>query len=170
MTVKDCQESYLEVPEDVVTKRISAILHFTAEGIRPAFDALSSYMSSSLEQLENVLGRFKLDIAEWVQMRLNVLKQWRIDRKIRVPLCLKNSDELERRLVVGVLYVARHLFPAPVLFDDTLAFIVDQRYSDAFYAMMRPYIFSINRYLDSKELLRFNPIIITPGGSGVWAA
>lgn len=157
----------LLVPEEVIVKRISAVLHFAAEGIKPSFDVLRG---KTLEEIENQLGKFKNDIAEWIQARIRVIKNWKKGENIEVPLYLKDSDELERRIVLGILYVSRHLFPIPFLLDDTMAFVVDKKYGEAFYAMMRPYLASVNRYLDSKELLNFNPVIITPGGAGVSVA
>ena len=162
------------IPEEVVVKKISAVLHFTATDIRPAFDAISSAGYSNLEEIENVLGRFRSDVVEWIQVRLKVLKRFLTEREGRryfeIPLYLNDSDELERRLVIGMLYVARSLVPRPLLMDDVLAFIVNERYFEAFSAMMRPYLMSINRYLDARDILRFNPVIITPGGAGVSVA
>ncbi len=53
-----------------------------------------------------------------------------------------------------------------IIIDDMISFILNERYSDAFIAMMRPAILTINRYLDNKEILMFNPVIIAPGGHG----
>ena len=168
------QSEYIYIPEEVVVKKISAVLHFTATDIRPAFDAISSAGYSNLAEIENVLGRFRSDVVEWIQVRLKVLKRFLKEREGRryfeIPLYLNDSDELERRLVIGMLYVARSLVPRPLLMDDVLAFIVNERYFEAFSAMMRPYLMSINRYLDARDILRFNPVIITPGGAGVSVA
>jgi hypothetical protein len=54
----------------------------------------------------------------------------------------------------------------PIILDDLLSFVINELYSEAFGAMMRPYIFTANRNLASQELLMYNPIIITPGGQG----
>ena len=166
-------QAFLEIPEEVVKNRLSSILHFTSVGIKPAFDALTSQRIERLEDIENILGRFKPDVAEWVMVRVRVLLSWMVEdgkRYIRIPLALHNYDELARRLVVGVLYVSRPIISHIILLDDTLAFVTDIQYREAFSAMMRPYMFSVNRYLDSRELLLYNPVVITPGGSGVCAA
>ena len=172
--VKDTSQQFLEVPEEVVRDKLSSVLHFTAIGIRPAFDALTSQYIEHLEDIENILGRFKPDIAEWIMVRIRVLKSWIIEREgkryIRVPLALQSYDELARRLVIGILYASRSTIPHVILLDDALAFVTDTQYREAFSAMMRPYIVSVNRYLDARELLMYNPVIITPGGSGVCAA
>ncbi len=60
----------------------------------------------------------------------------------------------------------RSRIKAPVVVDDLLSFITNELYSEAFVAMMRPYLFSINRNLNNHEMLMYNPIIIAPGGQG----
>ena len=166
--VKDnSYDNRIRIPEEIVAKRLSAVLHFTADGIRPAFDAVSNV--TSLEEAEKMLGRFKPDIAEWISVRLRILRSWLHNGYFEISL-RQNADELEKRLVIGLLYVARPLIPRPLLLDDSMAFIIEHRYAEAFIAMSRPFIVAVNRYLDSRDLLRFNPIVITPGGAGVCAA
>ena len=175
VSVKEKQSvEHVDIPEDVVINGISRALHFTAIGLRPSFDVLSVHSPKSLEDLENIASKFKIDIAEWVLARLRVIKQWLVEengrRYVRVPLYLRDYDELERRLTVGLLYAARPHLPYIFVFDDSMAFVLNESYKEAALAMLRPYLISVNRYLDGRELLLHNPVIITPGGSGVCVA
>ena len=163
------------IPEEVVANGIGGIFHFTVEGIRPTFDAIAAYKPRTLDEVENILtSKFKMDVAEWGLHRLRIMKQWLVEsngiRYIKVPLYLGDHDELARRLVVGILYVARRHLPYIYIFDDTMAFILNEPYKEAALAMMRPYIAVVNRYLDARETLYHNPYVVTPGGSGVCAA
>jgi hypothetical protein len=167
---KDCSESWLEVPgADAVIKRISSVLHFTvSDGFRPSFDALRKANCADIQCLiDYAKKRYKPDVSEWIETRLELLSSLFIKGdKIVIPLCLANEDELIRRLLVGILYVLRNRINMPIIMDDMLSFVTNEPYSEAFAAMMRPYMFSVNRNLDSREMLLYNPIIITPGGQG----
>jgi hypothetical protein len=88
-----------------------------------------------------------------------------INAKVEIPTCLKDEDELTRRIVIGILYAIRPYIALPVILDDLLSFVVNETYRESFIAMMRPFVVSVNRYLDSRDLLQYNPIVITPGGA-----
>ena len=154
-----------------VRRRISAVLQFTAtNGFRPAFDALAAAppeVRSDLAALrEWAERRMKPDVAQWVTMRLDVLAQFIREEDVVLPLCLAEEDELIRRIVIGLLYVLRGRIAVPVMLDDALAFVMNDEYAEAFGAMMRPYIISINRYLDTRDLLSFSPVVIAPDRAG----
>jgi hypothetical protein len=86
---------------------------------------------------------------------------------IVIPTCITEEyDELARRIIIGLLYVLRSRISVPVVLDDVLSFVVNEVYGEAFSAMMRPYMFSLNRDLQNNEILRFNPVVIVPGGHG----
>jgi len=170
---KECNGEHIAISGAAadLRRRISAVLQFTAtNGFRPAFDALAAAppeVRSDLAALrEWAERRFKPDVAQWVSLRLEALAQFIQGEDVVLPLCLTEEDELIRRLVVGLLYVLRGRIAAPVLMDDALAFVLNEEYSEAFGAMMRPYVISVNRYLDTRELLRFSPIVITPDRVG----
>ncbi len=143
------------------------MLHFTAsETLKPSFDVLASISCVDIRCLiENVEKRFKPDIAAWITARLVILNQFISGNVIRIPLCLKNYDEIVKRLVLGVTYVARPHISAPYVIDDTAALIVNLLYEEAYVGTMRPYWVVRNKYLETRELLMFNPITITPGGA-----
>lgn len=143
------------------------MLHFTAnEALKPSFDVLASISCEDIRCLiENVEKRFKPDIAAWITARLTILNQFISGDVIRIPLCLKNYDEIVKRLVLGVTYVTRSHISAPYMIDDTAALIVNLLYEEAYVGTMRPYWVVRNKYLETRELLMFNPITITPGGA-----
>jgi len=165
---KDCREKVVEVRgADIIIRKISSILQFTAsDGFRSSFDALVTAECNSVECLIDFVNKkYKPDVAMWLEPRLKMLARFINGEKVVVPTCLQNFDELVKRLLVGILYVLRSRIGVPIILDDALSFITNEVYSEAFVAMMRPFIVSINHYLESRDLLRFNPIIITPGGA-----
>jgi len=167
--VKDCNETYMEImlSEQEILKHISGILQFTAsDGFKPAFDRLAFTQCSNVDCLISyVERRYREDIADWIVPRLLALKQFIIGERIRIPLCLTRHDELIRRITVGILYAIRPYVTFPVILDDAFSFVINEAYKESFIAMMRPYMISLNRYLMIEDLLRFNPVIITPGGA-----
>ncbi len=138
------------------------------EGFKPSFDALSTSGCDNLECLFTfVEKKFKTEVATWIEPRLKMLKQFIVGDAVVIPTCITEEfDELARRLIVGILYVLRSKIAIPIVMDDMLSFIVNELYGDAFAAMMRPYKFTLNRDLESSEILKFNPVIIAPGGHG----
>jgi hypothetical protein len=166
---KDCTEDVIEIPgADIIIKRISSILQFTAsDGFRASFDILSAAECTDLRCLfEFVNKTYRTDISMWIETRLRILTRFINGDKVAIPLCLRNEDEIIKRILIGILYVLRSRIKAPVVVDDLLSFITNELYSEAFVAMMRPYLFSINRNLNNHEMLMYNPIIIAPGGQG----
>jgi hypothetical protein len=169
---KDCEnekDKYIEigVPESYVVKRISSVLHFTAENdLKPSFDVLIASRCESISCLvEYAEKKFRDDVAMWITARLEILKRF-LNGSVSVPMCLQDYDEIMKRMILGLLYVVRPKIPLPIIIDDTLSFIVNRRYADAFVAMMRPFKASINEFLETREMLRYNPVIIAPGGHG----
>jgi energy-coupling factor transporter ATP-binding protein EcfA2 len=169
LRVKDCdEESYeVEVPEGerYLVSRVSSILHFTVErGFRVSLDLLQEASASSIGDLMEWAERnYPADIARWIKLRLKMLQRF-LDGSSRVvlPLCLKRHDEGARRLALGLLYALRPLVACPVLLDDALGFVLNERYGEAWTALMRPYIVSVNRYLETREILAHAPVIIAP--------
>jgi energy-coupling factor transporter ATP-binding protein EcfA2 len=171
---KDCSEGYAEivVPQRTVLQHISGILQFTAsDGFKASFDRLRFVECNNGNfnvdcLIEYVGKKYREDIADWVLPRLLALKQYVFEEKVRIPTCLKDEDELVRRLVVGILYAIRPYFALPIILDDMLSFVVNETYRESFIAMGRPFKVSVNRYLESRDILNFNPTVITPGGAG----
>jgi len=170
---KECNGEHITISGAAaeIRRRISAVLQFTSSnGFKPAFDALAAAPPEARESLpalrEWVERKMKPDVAQWVTMRLDVLAQFIQGEDVVLPLCLAEEDELIRRIVIGLLYVLRGRIAVPVLLDDALAFIMNDEYAEAFVAMMRPFIMSVNRYLDTRDLLMFAPVVIAPDRAG----
>ena len=167
---RECQNDTIKImgiPESYIAKKISGILHFTSQELRPSFDTLISSNCSNLTCLINYAEKkFRDDIASWIVARIETLQQFIHDDVVEIPSCLEDFDELIRRLTVGLLYAIRSKIKAVVVLDDVLSLITNERYGDAWVAMMRPFVIATNTYLETKEMLRFNPVVITPGGHG----
>jgi hypothetical protein len=168
---KDCTEGKVEIRNvsHLIVRRISSVLQFTAtDGFKPSFDALSTSGCDTIACLfEFIEKKFKPDVAVWIESRLKMLTQFVFDDTVTIPTCLtEDYDELARRLVIGLLYVLRSRIAVPIIVDDMLSFVVNELYGDAFLATMRPYKFTLNRDLEGNEILKFNPVIIAPGGHG----
>ena len=166
---KDCNENMVEIyGSDLIIRKISSVLHFTAsDGFKSSFDVLSTAECDSLQCLFDFIDKkFKPDVGMWIEARLKMLARFVNGEKVVIPLCLANYDELAKRLLLGILYVLRNRIGVPIILDDVLSFIINELYSEAFAAMMRPYMFTANKNLDSREMLMYNPIIIAPGGQG----
>jgi len=166
---KDCNEKKitLNIDESRIVRRISGVLQFTSsESFKPSFDMLSVYGCANIDCLiETVEKKMRPDVAEWVKVRLLILRTF-VNDHVQIPICLNDYDEGVRRIVVGLLYILRDVITQPIIIDDTLSFILNESYREAFLAMMRPDMFTVNKSLLSNELLYFNPVIIAPGGHG----
>jgi hypothetical protein len=159
----------LDVDESIIVKKISGILQFTTDDdFKPSFDLLTTFDCDNINCLiENVEKEFKVDVAKWITSRLKLLLKIFIkDGKIVIPLCLKKYDEGVKRLAIGVLYAMRHWIPHMIIIDDSMSFVVNRKYYEAFIAMTRPAIVSNNRLPTTEEILLHNLNILTPDGSG----
>jgi len=169
---KECAEEFIEmmISEEFIVKKISTILQFTSSGesFKPAFDVLATYNCSTINcLLEHVEKEMRPDIAMWIKARLKLLSSF-INSKVKIPVCLSTFDEPVRRIVAGLLYAMREKITTPVILDDALSFVLNDAYRQAFVAMMRPFKVSVNERLDTRQLLSYNPIVITPGGNEIY--
>jgi hypothetical protein len=170
---KDCEDEKdkyvkVDVPESYVVKKISSVLHFTAEDtLKPSFDVLIASKCETIECLiEYAEKKFREDVGLWIVARLEILRQF-LNGAVMIPTCLQDYDEIVKRMVVGLLYAIRpKMPPVPVVMDDTLSFVVNKKYASAFVAMMRPFKVSVNEFLETRDMLKYNPVIIAPGGHG----
>ncbi len=169
---RDCdnKEVILNIDEQIIVRKISGILQFTADdNFKPSFDLLATLFDcNSVDCLiENVEKEYRDDVAKWIINRLLLLKKIFIkDGKIVVPTCLKYYDEGIKRLAVGVLYVIRNWLPNVIILDDMMSFVINRKYYEAFNAMMRPSITANNRFPMTEEILLHNLNVLTPDGSG----
>jgi hypothetical protein len=169
ISVKDCFSSgYAEfrIPEQKVVKRISSVMQFTAyDGFRISFDLLALAPCETLDCLIAYAERqYREDVGKWIISRIHLLKRFVYSDTVRIPLCLNEDDEGIRRIIVGILYVIRSYVTHLYVLDDALSYVINDKYLTAWVADTRPYLVSLNYYGDSREILRFNPVIISPGG------
>ena len=168
---KECSdgEIIVQVPQSEIVRKISGVLHFTAgDGMRPSFDVLTAATScDSISCLKEFASkRFRQDVAIWIEARLDVLERIFIsDNFIKIPTCLAQYDEIVKRLTLGLLYVLRPKISKPIVIDDASSLITNDPYKEAYVAMMRPSKITANRFMDTKELLMYNPIVVAPGGA-----
>ncbi len=165
--MKDCSEAMVEIEipglEQKISKRISSLLHFTADDLKPSFDALIISKCNNIDCfIEFVEKKYRSEIGMWITARLIVLKELIRGDKLILPTCLLEYDELYRRLIIGIIYVLRALIPHIVLLDDALAIVLNSLYGGIWPAMTRPYLASFNFFPDTEEVLRFDPTIIAP--------
>jgi len=155
-----------KIPESKIVKRISSIMQFTtSDGFRISFDLLALAPCETIDCLIQYAEReYREDIAKWVVSRLRLLKRFVYNDTVRIPLCLGEDDEGIRRLIVGILYVIRLYLSHLYIMDDALSYIINMIYLPAWIADTRPYIITLNYYGDSRDILKFNPVIIAPGG------
>jgi hypothetical protein len=168
---RDCSNKEVilnNIDEQMIVRRISGILQFTAEDdFKPSFDLLATIDCNSIDCLiDNVKREFRDDVAKWIVSRLKLLKTLIRDNKIVIPLCLKNYDEGIRRMAIGILYVARQELPSMIILDDSMSFVVNRKYYEAFLATTRPAIVSNNRFPTTEEMLLHNLNVLTPDGTG----
>ncbi len=169
--LKECAEetAAIAIPEleKKISRKISSILHFTAQNsLKPSFDLLIRSKCDTIQCLINFAEKkFKSEVAMWVTTRLEILQEYFIrEDKLVIYLCLQNYDELIKRMSIGLLYALRPEFPHHLLMmDDTLAVILNSVYGEAWQAMMRPYIVSLNYWPQTQDLLRYDPVILAPG-------
>lgn len=168
--VKDCVDNgYVEfkIPESKIVRRISSVMQFTAyDGFRISFDLLALAPCETIDCLiEYAEKQYREDIAKWIISRLRLLKKFVSNDAVKIPLCLGEDDEGIRRIIVGILYVIRSYVTYLYIIDDALSYVINENYLSAWLADARPYLVSLNYYAgDSREILRFNPVIISPGG------
>jgi energy-coupling factor transporter ATP-binding protein EcfA2 len=168
---KECSdgEVVIQIQQSEIVRKISGVLHFTAgDGLRPSFDVLTAATScDSISCLKEFASkRFRQDVAIWIEARLDVLERVFIDNGIvKIPTCLAQYDEIVKRLLLGLLYILRSKISKPIVIDDASSLITNDPYKEAYVAMMRPSIVTANRFMDTKELLMYNPIVVAPGGA-----
>ncbi len=170
LRMKECSDEEAEIQindlEAKISMKISSILHFTAANtLRPSFDLLITSECTDLDCLISFAEKkFKQDISMWIVSRLIILKKFFIrDNKLVIPLCLKKYDELIKRLGIGIIYTLREEIPYYLVFDDALSLILNTMYGDVWMVMSRPYMASFNYFPEVKDLLRFDPVVISPG-------
>jgi hypothetical protein len=116
------------------------------------------------KRVEENLGH---DLSLLARVWLENIQMFIKGNSVLIPRCVQGFNEIALRLIPGIIVAIRdHIKPLVVL-DDIFGFIFgNERNRQWFAAQTRPFIIGINRYLDTEELLMYNPVVITPGGLG----
>jgi nucleoside-triphosphatase THEP1 len=116
------------------------------------------------KRVEEKLGH---DLSLLARVWLENIQMFIKGNSVLIPRCVRDFNEIALRLIPGIIVAIRGHIKPPVVLDDIFGFISDDKRSQQWFAAYaRPFIISINRYLDTEELLRYNPVVITPGGQG----
>jgi len=141
--------------------RIDNLMHIVADTARK-IGTLD--IDTITKRVEEKLGH---DLSLLARVWLENIQMFIKGNSVLIPRCVQGFKEIALRLIPGVIVAIRHRTNLPVMLDDIFGFIFgDERSHRWFAAYARPFIISINRYLDTEELLGFNPVVITPGGQG----
>ena len=171
--MKECKEKQKEVEIEIqnlerkVAKKISSILHFTASSsLKPSFDLLITSRCEDLQCLNGfVEKKFRSDVAGWITARITVLQDYFIrGNRLVIYLCLEEFDEIIKRMLIGIIYALRSEIPYLLIIDDALAVVLNSMYGDIWPATTRPYLAALNYFPEANDTLRFDPVIIAPGG------
>jgi hypothetical protein len=170
--MKDCLEKEpikVKIPdlEKKVARKISSILHFTASSsLKPSFDLLITSKCETIDCLVDFAEKkFRNDIAPWITSKLIILKEYFIDGdELIIYPCLEEFDELIRRMSIGLVYALRSQILCILVIDDAISLVLNRMYGDVWPAVTRPYVVSYNFYPNADETLRYDPVIIAPGG------
>jgi len=116
------------------------------------------------KRVEEKLGH---DLSQLARVWLENIQMFIKGNSVLIPRCVQGYNEIALRLIPGIIVAIRHRTTLPVMLDDIFGFIFDDKRSQQWFAAYaRPFIISINRYLDTAELLGYNPVVIPPGGQG----
>jgi nucleoside-triphosphatase THEP1 len=189
----NCNKEPYEV-DDVaqkVIKKLGTVLHYVADWYYVADSSDRYYVEDScyikidtliliVAETAREIGTLDIDtITKRVEEKLGhdlslLARDWleNIQRFIKgnsvlIPRCVQGYNEIALRLIPGIIVAIGGRIKQPVVLDDIFSPIFDDKRSQQwFVAQVRPFIIGINRYLDTDELLGYNPVVITPGGQG----
>jgi len=152
--VADSSDSQIDTLMDIVAKTASEI---------GTLD-----IGTITKRVEENLGH---DLSLLARVWLENIQMFIKGNSVLIPRCVRDFvrdfNEIALRLIPGIIVAIRDHIKPPVVLDDIFGFIFgNERNRQWFAAHARPFIISINRYLDTEELLRYNPVVITPGGLG----
>jgi hypothetical protein len=159
-----------------VVQKLGTVLHYVADSSDIRIDTLMHIVADTArnigtldigvitKRVEEKLGH---DLSLLARVWLENIQMFIKGNSVLIPRCVQGFNEIALRLIPGIIVAIRHRTTLPVMLDDIFGFIFgDERSQRWFAAYARPFIISINRYLDTEELLGYNPVVITPGGQG----
>jgi len=162
-----------------VIQKLGTVLHYVADSSDIQIDTLMLIVAETAREIgtldigvitkrvEEELGH---DLSLLARVWLENVQMFIKGNSVLIPRCVQGFKEIALRLIPGIIVAIRHRTNLPVMLDDIFGFIFgDERSQRWFAAYARPFIISINRYLDTEELLGYNLVVIPPGGqSGIY--
>ena len=159
-----------------VIQKLGTVLHYVADSSDIRIDNLMHLVADTASKIgtldigvitKRVEEKQGHDLSLLAKVWLENIQMFIKGNSVLIPRCVQGFNEIALRLIPGIIVAIRHRTTLPVMLDDIFGFIFDDKRSHRWFAAYaRPFIISINRYLDTEELLGFNPVVIPPGGQG----
>ena len=132
--------------------------------IKTASEIGSLDIGTITKRVEEKLGN---DLSLLARVWLENIQMFIKGNSVIIPRCVRDFNEIALHLIPGIIVAIRDRIEPLVVLDDIFGFIFgNERNRQWFAAQATPFIIGINRYLDTEELLKYNPVVITPGGLG----
>jgi energy-coupling factor transporter ATP-binding protein EcfA2 len=159
-----------------VIQHLDTVLHYVADSSDIRIETLKHLVADTARKIgtldigvltKRVEEKLGHDLSLMARVWLENIQMFIKGNSVLIPRCVQGFKEIALRLIPGIIVAIRHRTNLPVMLDDIFGFIFgDERSHRWFATYARPFIISINRYLDTEELLGFNPVVIPPGGQG----
>jgi energy-coupling factor transporter ATP-binding protein EcfA2 len=159
-----------------VIQHLDTVLHYVADSSDIRIDTLKYLVADTARKIgaldigvitKRVEEKLGHDLSQLARVWLENIQMFIKGNSVMIPRCVQGYNEIALRLIPGIIVAIRRRTTLPVMLDDIFGLIFgDERSQRWFAAYARPFIISINRYLDTEELLGYNPVVITPGGQG----
>jgi nucleoside-triphosphatase THEP1 len=181
----NCNKEPYEV-DDVAQKviqKLGTVLHYvvdryyiadSSDDTKISIDSLKYFVADTAERIgtldidtitKRVEEKLGQDLSLLARVWLENIQMFIKGNSVLIPRCVRDFNEIALRLIPGIIVAIRGHIKTPVVLDNIFGFIFDDKRSQQWFAAYaRPFIISINRYLDTEELLRYNLVVITPGG------
>jgi len=159
-----------------VIQHLDTVLHYVADSSDIRIDTLKYLVADTARKIgaldigvitKRVEEKLGHDLSQLARVWLENIQMFIKGNSVMIPRCVQGYNEIALRLIPGIIVAIRRRTTLPVMLDDIFGLIFDDKRSQRWFAAYaRPFIICINRYLDTEELLGFNPVVITPGGQG----
>jgi len=159
-----------------VIQHIDTVLHYVADSSDIRIDTLKYFVADTARKIgtldigvitKRVEEKLGHDLSQLARVWLENIQMFIKGNSVLIPRCVQGFNEIALRLIPGIIAAIRHRTTLSVMLDNIFGFIFDDKRSQQWFAAhARPFIISINRYLDTEELLGYNPVVTPPGGQG----
>jgi energy-coupling factor transporter ATP-binding protein EcfA2 len=159
-----------------VIQHLDTVLHYVADSSDIRIETLKHLVADTARRIgtldigvitKRVEEKLGHDLSLLARVWLENIQMFIKGNSVLIPRCVQGFNEIALRLIPGIIAAIRHRTTLPVMLDDIFGFIFDDKRSQQWFAAhARPFIISINRYLDTAELLGYNLVVIAPGGQG----